>query len=341
MDVSKSPSLKKITDYISNLLKDHEVMNINPSLLLPNDMKPKMDNLVTSQDPDVMEAKKFFMSVFDADSLKFNTSLILLVVKATGLKIIPKEVVRDGVKVTTSNHQLLCESVQNYILCYSFHVAILNVKKYTRSSLLCNKVSTLIGDHFLFMANRRAAEMKHFPVFSLIHKANRKSIEGKFVVVKDVESWIERFSLEYAMDGYCLESAVVLGNPDKIEEAKAVHEFGINFALIRCIKKELSDFQRNKEKNCVQQNSLPVLHAFVGQEGQIETTDNLLQVVVKKQGIQKTIKQMEDHQEKALKSLSNFATDHNTRQVLESLVTAYIDADINSVEMKRYLPWMI
>lgn len=124
--VSPSPSLDSVTNCIEDLLEDHsQLWNIRPTSLLPKELNSQMDKLLDSQDSDVMEAKKFFKSLFDQDSLKLNTSLILLVTKACGFDVTP-------------NHQLLCESVQYYTLGHVLHAAILNVKKYTPSSLLCN-----------------------------------------------------------------------------------------------------------------------------------------------------------------------------------------------------------
>ena len=309
---SSFPSLNSVTNCIEDLLEGHsELVNTRPTSLLPKEVDSHMDKLLHSQDPDVMEAKKFFMSLFDPDSLKLNTSLILLVTKACGFQITP-------------NHQLLCEVTQNYILGHVFHAAILNVKKYTPSSLLCNKVSTLIGDHFFFIAIRKGAEMQVCPIYDGLSQAFTQSIGSKFVILKDVDSWITKYSQEFAMDGCSLKSAVLLGDDKMKEEAEAAYEFGINFTLIRCIRKELQEFEQNKENNNILQDSLPVLHAFAGREKEIETTVNLLEEVVKMKGVEKTIAQMKDHQEKALKSLKIFATDPSTCQVLENLVIAYV-----------------
>ena len=315
-------SLNSVTNCIEDLLEDYsELVNTRPTSLLPKEVDSHMDKLLDSQDPDVMEAKKFFMALFDPDSLKLNTSLILLATKACGLHVTP-------------NHQLLCESVQNYILGHVFHAAMLNVKQYTPSSLLCNKVCTLVGDHFFSMTNKKAAEVRFYPVFSLGAQALTQSIESKFVKLEDVDSWITKHSQEFAMDGSSLKSAVLLGDDKKKEEAEAAYDFGINFDLIRCIKKELQEFQQNKENNNILHDSLPVLHAFAGRENQIETTVNLLEEVVKMKGVEKTMMQMKDHQEKALKSLKVFATESLTCQVLKNLVIAYVQADIKSLEKK-------
>ena len=317
-----SPSLNLVTNCIEDLLEDHsQLVNIRPTSLLPKEVDSQVDKLLDSQDPDVMEAKKFFMTLFDADSLKLNTSLILLVTKACGFDV-------------THNHQLLCESVQNYILGHVLHVAILNVKQYTPPSLLCNKVSTLVGDHFFSMTNKKVAEIRFYPVFSLAAQALTQSIESKFVKLEDVGSWITKHSQAFAMDGYSLRSAVLLGDDTKKGEAEAAAEFGINFALIRCIKKELQEFQQNKENNNILRDSLPVLHAFAGREKEIHTTVDLLEEVVKMKGVEKTVAQMKDHQEKALKSLKIFATDPETCQILHNLVIAHVNDNIHLVEKK-------
>ena len=130
MEVVKSASLSvnSVTNYIEDILEDHsQLLNTHPTSLLPKEVDSNMDKLLDSQDTDIMEAKKFLATLFDPESLKLNTSFILLVTKACGFPI-------------TSNHQLLCESVQNYILGHVFYAAMLNVKQYTPSSLLCNKV---------------------------------------------------------------------------------------------------------------------------------------------------------------------------------------------------------
>ena len=309
---SSFPSLNSVTNCIEDLLEGHsELVNTRPTSLLPKEVDSHMDKLLHSQDPDVMEAKKFFMSLFDPDSLKLNTSLILLVTKACGFQITP-------------NHQLLCEVMQNYILGHVFHAAILNIKKYTPSSLLCNKVSTLIGDHCFSIATKKVAEIRVCAVYDKTALAFTQSIESKFVKLENVDSWITKYSQEYAMNGCFLKSAVLLGDDKKKEEAEAAAEFGMNFTLIRCIKKELQEFDRDRENNNILRDSLPVLHAFAGREKEIQTTDDLLEEVVKMKGVEKTIAQMKDHQEKALKSLKIFATDPSTCQVLENLVIAYL-----------------
>ena len=332
---SQPSSLLKVTDDISSLLEEYEFANIHPISLLPKEMSKNMDKLMADEDPDVTEAKKFFMSLFDEDSVKLNTSLILLLVKAAGFQVIPKEIEREGVKVMTSNHQLLCESEQNYILGQVFHAAMLNVKEYTPSSLLCNKVATLIGDHFFSTSTQRGAETRFCRIYDLAAQAFTQSIEGQFVELKDVDSWIQRYSLEHAMDGSSLEGAVILGDDKKKEEAEAAYDFGINFALIRCIKKELQEFQQNKKNNNILQDSLPVLHAFAGRENQIETTVNLLEEVVKMKGVEKTMMQMKDLQEKALKNLEFFTSDSEAHEALKNLVIAYVDADIGSLEKEK------
>ena len=332
---SQPSSLLKVTDDISSLLEEYEFANIHPISLLPKEMSKNMDKLMADEDPDVTEAKKFFMSLFDEDSVKLNTSLILLLVKAAGFQVIPKEIEREGVKVMTSNHQLLCESVQNYVLGHVFHAAMLNVKEYTPSSLLCNKVCTLVGDHFFSMTNKKAAEVRFYPVFSLGAQALTQSIESKFVKREDVGSWITKHSQEFAMDGSSLKSAVILGDDKKKEEAEAAYDFGINFALIRCIKKELQEFQQNKKNNNILQDSLPVLHAFAGRENQIETTVNLLEEVVKMKGVEKTMMQMKDLQEKALKNLEFFTSDSEAHEALKNLVIAYVHDDIDSLEKEK------
>ena len=320
---SSFPSLNSVTNCIEDLLEGHsELVNTRPTSLLPKEVDSHMDKLLHSQDPDVMEAKKFFMSLFDPDSLKLNTSLILLVTKACGFQITP-------------NHQLLCEVMQNYILGHVLHVAILNVKQYTPPSLLCNKVSTLIGDDCFSIATKKAAEMRVCAVYDKAALAFTQSIESKFVKLEDVDSWITKYSQEYAMDGCSLKSAVLLSDDKKKEEAEAAAEFGINFALIRCIKKELQEFQQNKENNDIFRDSLPVLHAFAGQEKEIHTTPNLLKEVVKMKGVEKTIAQMKDLQEKALKNLHFFATDTDICQVLKNLVTVYVDNNIQSFEGEK------
>ena len=323
-DASKIPSVKDVTDYISELLKDENVMNVHPMTLLPQEMKQHMDKLLTSKDPDVMEAKKIFMSLFDPDLFKHNTSLNLLVVKAAGLEITPKEILRKGVKVITSNHDLLCESVHNAILGSLFHKAILNVSKYTPDSLLCNKVSTLLGDYFSSMSMIRMSESRCTETARLLCPVVSKPIEGQFIDVKDVETWIERYSLESSLDPHTLQSAIMLGNNKMKQEAEAAHEFGLNFALVRCIKKELKDFNQDKGNNKIRSNSLPVLHAFAGREEQIKETTDLFREVVKNKGVEKTINQMKNYQEKALRSLHLFATDPETCQVLENYVTSHV-----------------
>ena len=314
-DASSFSSINAVTDYIDDLLEDHsQLLNTRPTSLLPNEVNSHLDKLLDSKDPDVMEAKKFFMSLFKPDSLKLNTSLILLVTKACDFDI-------------SHNHQLLCESVQNYILGHIFHAAMLNVKNYTPSSLLCNKVSTLIGDYFFSMTNRKAAEVRFYPVFSLGAQALTQSIESKFVKLEDVDSWITKHSQEFAMDGYSLQSAVLLSDNEKKKEGEAAFEFGINFALIRCIKKELQEFDRDRENNNIRIDSLPVLHAFAGREKKIQTTVNLIEEVVEMKGIEKTMNQMKDYEKKALRSLNSFATDPSTCQALQNLVIAHVNAD--------------
>ena len=320
---SSFPSLNSVTNCIEDLLEGHsELVNTRPTSLLPKEVDSHMDKLLHSQDPDVMEAKKFFMSLFDPDSLKLNTSLILLVTKACGFQITP-------------NHQLLCEVTQNYILGHVFHAAILNVKKYTPSSLLCNKVSTLIGDHCFSIVTKKGAEMRVGTVYDEATQAFTQSIESKFFILQDVDSWITKYSQEYAMDGCSLKSAVLLGDDKKKEEAEAAYEFGINFSLVRCIKKELQDFNRDKENNNIARDSLPVLHAFAGREKEIETTDDLLEEVVKMKGVEKTIMQMKDLQEKALKNLRFFTSDSEAHEALKNLVIAYVHDDIDSLEKEK------
>ena len=318
--VESRSSLKSVMKSIDDLLKDHsELVNTRPTSLLPKEVDSHMDKLLNSQDPDALEAKKFFMTLFDPDSLKLNASLVLLVTKACGFDVTP-------------NHQLLCESVQDYLLGHVLHVAVLNVNEYTPSTFLCSKVATFVGHHFLFSSNKKMAQLRFYPVYSLLVQALAQSIESKFVKPEDVDSWITKHSQEFAMDGYSLKSAVLLGDPERKEEAGAAFHFGINFSLIRCIKKELQEFEQNKENNNILLNSLPVLHAFAGREEQMTETTDLLQEVIKMKGVEKTIAQMKELQEKALKSLKIFATDPEICQVLENLVTAYLQVHLNPEE---------